>query len=81
MKSIILRLKLVERQVDTCKISEKEIIIVIPYLAGHEQEFKRLTQENIKRLKEKYGPNISDNDLLIIGVKKFYREEKKENRS
>lgn len=81
MKSIIRRLNLVERQVDTCKIPEKERIIVIPYLVDHEQEFKRLTQENIKRLKEKYGPNISDNDLLIIGVKKFYRKEKKESRS
>lgn len=76
MKSIIRRLSIVEKNVGTCVIPEKERIIVIPYTANHEEEFKRLTQESIKMMKEKYGPNISDNDLLIIGIRKFYRQEK-----
>jgi hypothetical protein len=81
MKSIIRRLSIVEKNIGTCIIPEKERIIVIPYPAGHEEEFKRLTQESVKRLKEKYGPNISDNDLLIIGIRKFYRQEKEASRT
>ncbi len=73
MKSIIRRLSVVEKNVDTCVIPEKERLIVIPYPAGHKEEFKRLAQESVKRLKEKYGP-ISENDLLIIGIRKFCRQ-------
>ena len=54
---------------------------MIPYPANHEEEFKRLTQESIKRLKEKYGSNLSGDDLLIIGIRKFYRQEKEASRS
>jgi len=81
MKSIIRRLSVIEKNVGTCVIPEKERIIVIPYPAGHEEEFKRLAQESIKRLKEKYGQNLSDNNLLIIGIRKFYRQEKEASRS
>ena len=80
MKSIIRRLSIVEKNVGTCMVPEKERIIVIPYPANHEEEFKRLKQESVKRLKEKYGP-ISENDLLIIGIRKFCRQEKEANRS
>jgi len=81
MKSIIRRLSIVEKNVGTCVIPEKERIIVIPYPAGHEEEFKRLTQESIKMMKEKYGQNLSDDDLLIIGIRKFYRQEKEASRT
>ncbi len=74
MKSLIRRLSLVEKNVGTCVIPEKERIIVIPYPANHEEEFKRLAQESVTRLKEKYGQNLSENDLLIIGIRKFYRQ-------
>ena len=80
MKSIIRRLSVIEKKVGTCVIPEKERIIVIPYPAGHEEEFKRLKQESVKSLKEKYGP-ISENNLLIIGIRKFYRQEKEVSRT
>ncbi len=81
MKSIIRRLSVIEKKVGTCVIPEKERIIVIPYPAGHEEEFKRLKQESVKSLKEKYGKNLSDNDLLIIGIRKFCRQEKEASRT
>ena len=81
MKSIIRRLGIVEKNVGTCVIPENERIVVIPYPAGHKEEFKRLTQESIKKLKKKYGPNISENDLLIIGIRKFCRQEKEASRT
>ena len=81
MKSIIRRLSIVEKSVGTCVIPEKERIIAIPYPANHEEEFRRLAQERIEMMKEKYGQNLSDNDLLIIGIRKFYRQEKEASRS
>jgi len=81
MKSIIRRLSIVEKNVGTCMVPEKERIIVIPYPANHEEEFKRLAQESIKMMKEKYGQNLSDDDLLIIGIRKFYRQEKEASRT
>jgi len=71
MKNLRKRLEIVEREVGTCVVPEKERIIVIPYPADQEQEFERLTHESIKRLKEKYGPNISEDDLFVIGIRKF----------
>ena len=73
MKSIIRRLSVIEKNVGTHVIPEKERIIVIPYPANHEEEFKRLAQERIEMMKDKYGP-ISENDLLIIGIRKFCRQ-------
>jgi len=81
MKSIIRRLSIVEKSVGTCVIPEKERIIVIPYPANHEEEFRRLAKERIEMMKEKYGQNLSDNDLLIIGIRKFYWQEKEASRS
>jgi len=81
MKSIIRRLSIVEKNVGACMVPEKERIIVIPYPANHEEEFKRRTQESIKMMKEKYGQNLSDDDLLIIGIRKFYRQEKEASRT
>ena len=74
MKSIIRRLSVIEKNVGTHVIPEKERIIVIPYPANHEEEFRRLAQERIEMMKEKYGQNLSDNDLLIIGIRKFCRQ-------
>ncbi len=81
MKSIIRRLSIIEKNVGTHVIPEKERIIVIPYPANHEEEFRRLAKERIEMMKEKYGQNLSDNDLLIIGIRKFYWQEKEASRS
>ena len=69
MKSIIRRLSIIEKNVGTHVIPEKERIIVIPYPANHEEEFRRLAKERIEMMKEKYGQNLSDNDLLIRNVR------------
>ena len=74
MRNILKRIEIVERQVGgTCVIPEKERIVVISYPDGENQEFERLKEESIVKLKEKYGPNISEDDLLVVGIRKFCR--------
>ena len=41
MKSIIRRLSIVEKNICTCVIPEKERIIVIPYPANHDRNVNR----------------------------------------
>jgi hypothetical protein len=76
MKSIIRRIDNVEKEIGgTCVVPEKERHIVIPYPADQEDVFEHLKQEKIKGLKEKYGPNINEADLFIVGIRKFYRKQ------
>ena len=39
------------------------------------QEFERLKAESIAKMKEKYGPNISEDDLAVIGIREFCRKQ------
>jgi len=71
MKNLRKRLEIVEREIGTCVVPEKERLVVISYPDGDNQEFERLKAESIAKLKEKYGPNISEDDLSVIGIRKF----------
>ena len=72
MSNILKRLEIMERAVgSTCVVPEKERFIAIPFPDGQRQEFERLKKESIKKLKEKYGPNINEDDLFIIGIREF----------
>lgn len=76
MTNIIRRLEIVEKEVGgNSVVPENERIIVIPYRADQEQEFDRLTRQAIDGLKLKYGSNVSEDDLLVIGIKKYSREQ------
>jgi hypothetical protein len=46
----------------------------LPYPDGDIQERERLKEESITKLKEKYGPNIAEEDLLVVGIRKFCRK-------
>ncbi|MHB9098542.1 MAG: hypothetical protein ACYC5X_12060 [Syntrophales bacterium] len=76
MKSILRRIEIVERAVGgSCAVPEKERIVVISCPDGEEAEFERLKAESIAKLQEKYGPSISEDDLLVIWVRKFYQKQ------
>lgn len=77
MKSLLKRIEIVEREMDISTIPERDRIIVISYPDGDEAEHDRLLQERMAELKSKYGPNISEDDFLIIGIRKFTREGRK----
>jgi hypothetical protein len=72
MKSIIRRLKFVECNVNLSGIPEKERLMVIPF--NSEEEFAKGEEDAIEKLKQKYGANISVDDLQIIGIRKFSLE-------
>lgn len=72
MKTILRRLDLVEKEAGiACTVSERERVIVILYPNGDEAEYERLLQIRIAELREKYGSNINEDDLLVIGIRKF----------
>jgi hypothetical protein len=79
MKNIIRRLEFVENKVNLTGIPDNERFIAIPFYT--EEEFAKGEEDAIEKLKQKYGAGISKDDFLIVGIRKFYREEKKENRS
>ena len=79
--SILRRIEIVEKVANVSRIDEADKLIVVTYNDGDEAEFERLVQERMVELRQKYGPNTSEDDFLIVGIRKFYREEKKENRS
>jgi hypothetical protein len=50
-------------------ISKDNKLIVIPYRT--EDEFTRLKQARMDELRRKYGPNVSEKDVLIIRLRKY----------
>jgi len=72
MKSIIRRLEFVENKVNLTGIPDNERFIAIPFYT--EEEFTKGKEEAIEKLKQKYGANISVDDLQIIGIRKFALE-------
>jgi hypothetical protein len=75
VRNVLKHIEVLEKEIGgICVIPEKERHIVIPYPADQEEVFECLKQEAIKGLKEKYGPNINEDDLFIVGIKKFYRK-------
>jgi hypothetical protein len=62
-------------------VPEKDRIIVVPYPDGDYVEFNRRLQERMVELRERYGPNISRDDFLIIGIRKFSRHAKEGGQS
>jgi len=55
------------------RIDPRDKVIGISYTNGDRDEFERLKQEHLAKLREKYGTGISEKDFLIIGIRKFYR--------
>jgi len=54
-------------------IEPRDKIIGISYPNGNRAEFERLKQERLAKHGEKYGRTISEDDFLVIGIRKFYR--------
>ena len=76
MTHILRRIQILEKKVGgTCMVPEKERIIVVSFPDGDEEEYDRLKDEGVLKLRAKYGQNISEDDLLIIGIRKFSRKE------
>jgi hypothetical protein len=82
MKSIIKWLEIVEKEVGTSVVQEKDKIIAIesPECIGvarseeDEKIIERLLQERMAEMREKYGPIISESDFLVIRLRKFYSQ-------
>jgi len=77
MSKLLKRVEAIEQQLSNKVIPDKDRIIVIPYPAGDEDTFDRLSQQRLEEIRGKYGQSISEADLLFIGVKKFTREYEK----
>jgi len=75
------RIEVLEKRLGINAIPANERFIVIPFPDCIHAEFDRQYRQRLSVLKTKYGQNISDNDLLIIGIRKFYRKESEEKRS
>jgi len=71
MSKLLKRIEAIEQQLSNKVIPDKDRIIVIPYPADDEDTFDRLSQQRLAELRSKYGQNISEADLLFIGIKKF----------
>ena len=78
MKSGILkRIEIIEQKANLSRISKEDRLVIITYNDGDEHERDHLKQERMVELRQKYGPNTSEDDFQIVGIRKFYREEKK----
>lgn len=78
MKSnIIRRLEIIEKQASHNRIANADRVIIISYPDDDEVERNRLERKRLVELRKKYGPNISEDDFLIVGIRKFYRKENK----
>jgi hypothetical protein len=74
-RNFLKRLEVVEREVNMGgKIPDKEKIVVIAYPNGDTEQFEHLKKQRMAELREKHGPGISENDVLIVAIRKFYRE-------
>jgi|BarGraNGADG00212_2_1021979.scaffolds.fasta_scaffold43031_2 hypothetical protein len=82
MKSGILkRIEIIEQKANLSRISKEDRLVIITYNDGDEHERDHLKQKCMVELREKYGSNISEDDFLIVWIRKFYQEEKKRCKS
>ncbi len=72
--SILKRLEAIEKETNLSKIDQADRVVVIKYPYGDDMEYERQKQKRMAELRKKYGPNISENDFSIIGIKKFYKK-------
>ena len=72
--NILRRIEIVEKEINVNRIPEQERVVVITYPAGEKQIFDQKLQDRMAELREKYGPNITEDDFLVVGVRKFSRE-------
>lgn len=70
--NILKRLEIVEKAMDISGIPEKERILVIPFYT--EDDLVKAEEQAIERLKQKYGADVSTDDLLIVTIRKFAPE-------
>jgi hypothetical protein len=68
---VMKRIETLERRLDISALPANERLIVIPYPNGNHAEFDRQYQQHLSELKAKYGQNISEDDLLVVGIRKF----------
>ena len=65
------RIEILEKRIDISAIPANEKFLVVSYPDGHQEEFERQYQRRLSELKAKYGQNISEDDLLVVGIRKF----------
>jgi len=71
--NILKRLEIVEHAINAgSEIPDKEKIVVVVCPDGDTEQFEKLKQEKLERLKEKYG--VIPNDLLVIKIRQFFRK-------
>jgi len=68
---VMKRIEILEKRIDMDAIPANERLVVIPYPDGNHAEFDRQYQKRLSELKAKYGQNISEDDLLVVGIRKF----------
>lgn len=54
------------------RIDPKDRIVAITYRNGDMEEYDRQKQERVAELRGRYGRDLSESDLLFIGIRKFY---------
>lgn len=74
--NILRRIELLERETETNVIPGKDRIIVVTFPDGGKAEFDRKLQERMVELRNKFGPNIKEDDFLVIGIRMFYSKKK-----
>jgi hypothetical protein len=67
--SIKRRVEILENANRGAVISKEDKMIVIPYRT--EDELTRLKQAHRERLFQKYGENVTDEKIIIVGIKKY----------
>jgi hypothetical protein len=56
------------------RISERDRVLHFTYRNGDQADYDQKRQECIDEFQAKYGPNASLNDVLIVAIRKFYRD-------
>lgn len=69
--NILKRLKIVEHEIETKgKIPDNEKIVAIVCPNGDTEQFERLRNEKLDKLREQYG--ALPDDLLVIWIRQFF---------
>lgn len=67
------RIEILEKHIGVGTIPDSDRFIVILYPNGNRAEFDRQYRERLFELKAKYGQNVSEDDFVVVGIRKFGR--------
>ena len=56
------------------QIPQRDKMLHFTYRNGDQADYDQKRQECIDEFQAKYGPNASLNDVLIVAIRKFYRD-------